>query len=61
MAGAAASKTVQAVTLTLAAVNLAASPAGVTLTIKPTDGTLGTDDLVLHGARISYTRKPLTA
>jgi hypothetical protein len=57
MTGDAATKTIQAVTLTLALANLAASPASVTLSIKPTDGTLGTDDLVFHGARLSYTKK----
>lgn len=57
MTGDAAAKTIQAVTRTLALANLAASPASVTLTIKPTNGTLGTDDLVFHGARIAYTKK----
>lgn len=61
MTGAATAKTVQAVTLTLALANLAASPAGVTLTIKPTDGTLGTDDLVFLGARVTYKKKILTS
>lgn len=60
MTGNSTAKTIQAVTRTLALADLAASPAGVTLTIKPTDGTLGTDDLVLHGVRISYKCKPLT-
>lgn len=57
MTGDAAAKTIQDETVTLAAANLAASPASVTLTVKPTDGTLGTDDLVLHGVRIFYTKK----
>jgi hypothetical protein len=61
MTGAATAKTIQAVTLTLALANLAASPASVTLTIKPTDGTLGTDDLCLLGVRLSYTRKLLSS
>ncbi len=61
MTGDAASKTIQAVTRTLALANLAASPASVTLTIKPTAGTLGTDDLVMHSARITYQTKLLTA
>lgn len=57
----AASKTIQAVTLTLALANLAASPASVTMSIKPTDSLLATDDLVFHGARITYKRKLLTS
>lgn len=61
MTGNATAKTIQAVTLTLALANLAASPASVTLSIKPTDGTLGTDDLVIHHARITYQRKLLTS
>lgn len=61
MTGDAAAKTIQSVTLTLALADLAASPASVTLTIKPTDGTLGTDDLAFLGARISYKRKLLTS
>ena len=61
MTGDAAAKTIQVVTRTLTAANLAASPASVTLTVKPTDGTLGTDDLVLHSVRIIYTKKLLTA
>lgn len=61
MTGNATAKTIQAVTLTLALANLAASPASVTLTIKPTAGTLGTDDLVMHSVRITYQKKLLTA
>jgi hypothetical protein len=62
MTGDAAAKTIQAVTLTLALANLAASPASATITIKPTDGTLATaDDLVLLSARITYKKKLLTS
>jgi hypothetical protein len=61
MTGDATAKTIQAVTRTLALADLAASPASVTLTVKPTDGTLGTDDLVLHSVRITYKRKLLTS
>lgn len=57
MTGDAATKTIQAVTLTLALANLAAYPASVTLTVKPTDGTLGTDDLVVHSVVITYKKK----
>ena len=61
MTGDAVAKTIQDKTVTLALANLAASPASVTLTVKPTDGTLGTDDLVLHGVRIYYTKKLVAA
>lgn len=61
MTGDITAKTIQVVTRTLTAANLAASPATVTLTVKPTDGTLGTDDLVLHSVRIIYTKKLLTS
>jgi hypothetical protein len=61
MTGDAATKTIQAVTLTLALANLAASPASVTLTVQPKDGTLGTDDVVIHSIRIAYKKKLLTS
>lgn len=54
-------KHVQEVTLTLALANLAAYPAAVELTIKPKDGTLGTDDVIMLGAWIEYKKKLLTA
>lgn len=57
----AATKTIQSVSLTLAFADLAAFPARMTLTIKPTDGTLGTDDLVFFGAHILYTKKLLAS
>lgn len=57
----AATKTVQSVTLTLALANLAAFPARFSLSIKPTDGTLGTDDLLMTGAHILYTKKLLAS
>jgi hypothetical protein len=61
MTGDAAAKTIQDETVTLAAANLAAAPASVTLTLKPTDGTLGTDDLVVFGVRVYYTKKLVAA
>ena len=61
MTGDAATKTVQNETLTLALANLAAYPASVTITIKPTDGTLGTDDLCLLSVYVLYKRKLLTS
>ncbi len=60
MTGNATAKTLQNVTRTLAAANLAAFPASVTMTLKPTDGTLGTDDLCFEGTYILYTKKLLT-
>ncbi len=61
MVGNATAKTVQHVTLTLALADLAAYPAALELTLKPKDGTLGTDDVILLGSWIEYTRKMLTA
>lgn len=56
--GDAAAKTIQSAALTLLAANLAAHPAGVTMTLKPTDGTLATaDDLLVLGVYILYTKK----
>ncbi|MDY0187801.1 MAG: hypothetical protein RBR16_07760 [Syntrophus sp. (in: bacteria)] len=61
MTGNATAKTVQEVTLTLALANLAAAPGVIALTIQPKDGTLGTDDVIIHGVWIEYKRKLLTA
>jgi hypothetical protein len=61
MTGDATAKTVQEVTLTLALANLTAYPAAIELTIKPKDGTLGTDDVILLAAWIEYKKKLLTA
>ena len=61
MTGDAATKTVQHVTRTLALANLAAYPAAVELTIQPTDGTLGTDDVIMLAHWIEYQRKLLAA
>lgn len=61
MTGDATTKHVQEVTLTLALANLAAYPAAVELTIKPKDGTLGTDDVIMLAAWIEYKKKLLTA
>lgn len=60
MVGDAAAKTVQNVTLTLLAANLAAHPTSVTVGVQPTSGTLGTDDLCLLEVYIQYTKKLLT-
>jgi hypothetical protein len=61
MVGDAVAKTVQNVTRTLVAANFAAHPASVTITVKPTNGTLATDDLCLEEVYILYKRKLLTS
>lgn len=57
MVGNAPAKTVQKVSRTLAAANLGKPGEPVSLSFKPTDGTLGTDDVVLFGMRLRYRRK----
>lgn len=57
MTGDAATKTCQLETLSLATGDLAAAGSQVVLTIQPTDGTLGTDDVILLGLSVAYTRK----
>lgn len=61
--GNATSKTIQASTLTLALADLAAAaaPAAISMSIKPSDGTLGTDDIILHSACIEFKRKLRTS
>ena len=61
--GDAATKTIQQSTLTLAAANLAAlaAPAFLSLSIKPSDGTLGTDDVIVHAVFIEFKRKLRTS
>jgi len=61
MTGDATAKTCQEETLTLAAANVAGAPCVLSLTIQPTDGTLGTDDVILFGVWLEYTRQILTA
>jgi len=61
MVGDATAKDVQHVTRTLALADLAAYPAAMELTIKPTNGTLGTDDVILLACWIEYQKKLLTA
>jgi hypothetical protein len=61
MLPAATAKTIQDVTLTLALADLAAYPASVTITIKPTAGTLDTDDLIFVDAYVVYTKKLLAS
>ncbi|HNU69674.1 MAG TPA: hypothetical protein PKG82_11040 [Myxococcota bacterium] len=38
----------------------ASSGSAVTMSYKPKDGTLGTDDAILHGVRLVYSGKALT-
>ncbi len=61
MTGDAATKTVQEDTLTVASADVPAAPCKLTLTVQPTDGTLDTDDVVLHNVWIEYTPKMLTS
>lgn len=58
---AATAKTLQNLTLTLTAADLAAYPSSATISAKPTAGTLDTDDLIFAKAYVVYTKKPLTA
>lgn len=60
MTGDATTLTVQEETLILANANVNGAPAILNLTIHPTDGKLGTDDVVLIGLWLEYTRKLLT-
>jgi len=57
MTGDATAKTVQKVTLTLTAANLGLAGEPVSLSFKPKDGTLGTDDAVLFGMNLKYRKK----
>ena len=57
MTGDAATKTVQEETLTLAAADITGSPGALVITVQPTDGTLGTDDVVLIACWLEYTTK----
>jgi len=61
LAGDAVAKTITKLSLTLTAANLAAAGSSVTMSFKPKDGTLGTDDAICSGIRLVYKRKPLTA
>jgi len=54
MTGDATAKTVQRVTATIDAADLSSPPAALALSIQPTDGTLGTDDVTMHAVYIEY-------
>jgi len=67
MTGNATSKTVQKVTRTIAAADIP-DPTAVTdpcavlsLSLKPTDATLGVDDVTVHAVFLEYTRQDLAA
>lgn len=55
MTGNLTTKFCQEETLTIAAADVEASPAVLTLTLQPTDGTLGTDDVIVLGVWLEYT------
>jgi hypothetical protein len=59
LVGNATAKTVSKLSRTLAKANLAAAGSSVTMSFKPTNGTLGVDDCILHGIQLKYTRKLL--
>jgi len=61
LTGDATAKTVQLSELTLAAADVESAPCILTLTLQPKDGELGTDDVILMGAWLEYTRQTLTS
>jgi hypothetical protein len=56
MVGNATSKTVQHVTREIAAADVPDGLSALTLSIKPTDGLLGTDDVTVHAVWLEYER-----
>lgn len=54
---AAAAKTLDVLTLTLAHANLPAAGSRVSMSMHPTDGTLGTDDFCIHRIWVEYVKK----
>jgi hypothetical protein len=57
MVGNATAKTVQQVTRAIAAADLGDAGTPVSVSFKPTDGTLGTDDVILFALKFRYRRK----
>ncbi len=55
--GNAAAKTTALLTRTIAAADIPSGARVLTFSVKPTAGTLGTDDFFLHEARLRYVRK----
>lgn len=57
LVGNAAAKTVQAFSRTIAAADVPTGPANMTFTMKPTDGLLGTDDVLVESLWLEYVPK----
>ena len=56
MTGNATSKTVQSVSVTIDAADVPDGPVALTISLQPTDGTLGTDDVTVHAVYLEYTK-----
>lgn len=54
-------KTVKEITFSVAASAVPAAPAAITLTMVVKNGTLATDDLIIHRTWLEYTKKLLTS
>lgn len=61
LVGDAAAKTTALLSRAIAAADIPAGARTMTLTITPTAGLLGTDDLIIHSVGLRYKRKMLTA
>jgi hypothetical protein len=61
LVGDATAKTLTLLSRTIAAADIQPGDAMMYITVTPKAGTLGTDDLMLHDARLRYTRKMLTS
>jgi hypothetical protein len=59
--GDATAKTVAELTLSIAAGDVPPAPCSLAFSVKPTDGTLGTDDFLVHAIWVEYKRKLLTS
>ncbi len=59
--GAATAKTVTEVTLSILAADLGSLPCALSFSIKPTNATNGTDDVIVEALWFEYTRKALTS
>jgi len=57
LVGNAAAKTTDVLAVTIAAADIPAGARTMTFTVTPTAGLLGTDDLILHEARLRYARR----
>lgn len=61
LVGNATAKTVAELTRTIAAADVPESPSRLSFSIKPTDGTLGTDDAIVSGMWFEYKKKVLAS